>query len=255
MPLYEYEHMLGFATVGRHVAEEITLLCDKHHKERTIGLLPISEVQRANALPFNRQQGVSKPYDLHYSGTECEVLIGGNRFTIQDTGYGTAIMAVIVDDIPLVGFMLTDGHLLLNVNIFDDSNNLILKIVNNELSYSDSPWDIDLVGRNLVIRESHRNLLLDIVFEVPNRVVIRRGRILCNGIEILIRPDHILLTNNNSLISGCEVNGVNLGLVIGQCSQIGSGFMAMNVTRYLGDPSESIRWARESMKAAPETRN
>ena len=33
MPLYEYEHLLGWAQVERHVATEITLLCDQHHRE------------------------------------------------------------------------------------------------------------------------------------------------------------------------------------------------------------------------------
>jgi hypothetical protein len=52
-PLYEYEHMEGWAVVHRHVAEEITLLCDKHHSERTKGLLPKEDVVKANNNPYN----------------------------------------------------------------------------------------------------------------------------------------------------------------------------------------------------------
>ncbi|WP_198036130.1 hypothetical protein [Salegentibacter sp. T436] len=40
LPLYEYEHMEEWAKVKRHDAEEITLLCDRHHREKTAGLLP-----------------------------------------------------------------------------------------------------------------------------------------------------------------------------------------------------------------------
>jgi hypothetical protein len=36
LPLYEYEHLLGFAKVKRHVEKEITLLCDQHHREKNI---------------------------------------------------------------------------------------------------------------------------------------------------------------------------------------------------------------------------
>jgi hypothetical protein len=60
IPLYEYEHMLGWANVQRHVAEEITLLCDQHHRESTGGLLPIEAVREANSNPFNLRAGVSK---------------------------------------------------------------------------------------------------------------------------------------------------------------------------------------------------
>ncbi len=249
LPLYEYEHMQGFAQVQRHVPEEITLLCDLHHRERTSGLLPLSEVARADANPFNMRQGVSKPYNLHFSGSECEVFIGNNRFTTSDGGYGTQMIVAIVDGIPLLGFVLTDGHLLLNVNIFDEYNSVVLRIDNNELIQSSSPWDIELVGRNLVLRESARNILLDITFDVPNRITINRGRLLCNGVEIIIRPDHVLLTNNNTLISGSTVLHTPLGLVIGDRSNVGAGaFYFPNIPRYVGDRSESIRWARESMK-------
>lgn len=61
LPLYEYDHLAGFANVQRHEAEEITLLCDRHHREVTAGLLPRNEVIAANGAPFNHRTGVSKP--------------------------------------------------------------------------------------------------------------------------------------------------------------------------------------------------
>src|SRR5262249_16069797 len=71
LPLDEYEHMEGFAKVKRHVAKEITLLCDRHHREKTGGLLPLSDVRDADRNPFNKREGVSPPYNLHYSGNSC----------------------------------------------------------------------------------------------------------------------------------------------------------------------------------------
>ena len=41
MPLYTYEHMLGYVNVDRHVAEELTLLCYQHQYERTQRKLPL----------------------------------------------------------------------------------------------------------------------------------------------------------------------------------------------------------------------
>lgn len=73
--------MAEWAEVKRHVAEEITLLCDQHHREKTGGLLPKEVVAEANANPFNLRAGVSKPYNLHFSGKEACVEIGGNSFT------------------------------------------------------------------------------------------------------------------------------------------------------------------------------
>lgn len=249
MPLYEYEHMLGWANVQRHVADEITLLCDQHHKERTNGLMPIERVCEANAAPFNRRSGVTKPYDLHFSGSECEAVVGGNRFTTSDAGYGTSMAAVVIDDIPLLGFVLADGHLLLHVNLFDESNNLILRIANNQLVHSVTPWDVRLVGRKLEIREGAGRFLVDITFEVPNRVVVNRGRFLLNGVELVIRPKYGLITNTRMLIRRCS--GINMagGIVIGpRDEEVGAMFRLPDVPRYLTDRSrDAVAWAEQQI--------
>jgi hypothetical protein len=65
LPLYEYDHILGWSNVQRHVAEEITLLCEMHHREKTNGLLPLDHVVAANREPFNLRRAVSRPHDLH----------------------------------------------------------------------------------------------------------------------------------------------------------------------------------------------
>src|SRR5215467_7010159 len=119
LPLYEYEHMLGWANVERHEAAEITLLCDQHHRERTNGLLPIEAVKQANTDPINFKTGLAKPYDLHFEGDECEVLIGSNRFTMQRIVDGILLIPVMIDGIPLIRFTLLDDHLLLSLLLFD----------------------------------------------------------------------------------------------------------------------------------------
>jgi trigger factor len=252
MPLYEYEHLLGWANVHRHVAAEITLLCDQHHRERTSGLLPIEAVHQADADPHNLREGVSKPYSLYYEGESCEVLIGNSSFTTRDEGYGTLMVPISVDSTPLIGFILADGHLLLNLNLFDESNNCIMRIVNNQLSYSSDPWDIQLVGRNLKVRAGHRRLLVDMTFDPPNRVRLNQGRLLRNGVEILVRPGYVLITNNCMLVSGMTAVNCAYGLKIGpHLDDLGAAMAIESIPRYLGDTKAAIRWAREAMREAP----
>jgi hypothetical protein len=250
LPLYEYDHILGWANVQRHVAEEITLLCDMHHREKTNGLLPLEGVIAANQEPYNLRQGVSKPYDLHYSGTECETIIGSNKFTTRDLGDGTFSAPLVIDGVPIVAFVLSDGHLLLNLLLFDDDNNLVLQIERNELQYSVSPWDIKLRGRNLVIRAAERKILVDIVFEVPNRIVIRRGRLLLNGVEIILQPDYALIVNNGNLLWSNEAGGGHFGLVVGnQDTPAPAAFRFPNIPRYSGSTVAAMRHARRRVTA------
>lgn len=111
LPLYEYDHMLGWANVIRHVADEITLLCRLHHGEKTRGLLPAAVVEAANANPFSLHTGVSTGHPLHFSGDACEVEIGSNRFTRQYNGYGTESVPLIINRVQIVGLILGNEHL------------------------------------------------------------------------------------------------------------------------------------------------
>lgn len=248
LPLYEYEHMEEWAVVKRHVADEITLLCDQHHREKTGKLLPDEVVKAANKAPFNLKEGNSKPYNLHFAGTEATIEIGSNSFTCKDNGYGTAMVPISVDGTPLIGLILADGHLLLNLVVFDEYNAPVLHIKNNQLIYSTSPWDIQLVGKKLTIREALKKILFEIEFFPPNRVVINRGRLLRNGIEILIRSSNILVTNNSTLIRNCHAHNCHGGLIIGHHEKPVGGFMVLqSIPRYLGDRAEALKFERESL--------
>jgi hypothetical protein len=250
LPLYEYEHMAGWANVHRHEAAEITLLCDRHHREKTGGLLPIAAVRAADADPFNRRMGVSAPYALHYAGDECGVVIGSNSFSASTQ---SDLAAVMVDGIPLVGFRFEDGHYLLNVLLFNEANELVLQVADNELVYSSQPWDIELVGTRLILRAGAGSIFIDINFRPPNGLAIERGRLLCNGAELFVRPEFALLVNNASLIVRNSSQGGVVGLNIGADPRgLPSAFRFDRIPRYGYDRAGAIRWARKRMGAAAE---
>jgi hypothetical protein len=254
LPLYEYDHMEEWALVQRHVAEEITLLCNQHHREKTAGLLPKETVKEANANPFNLQKSVSKPYTPHFSGKQAEIIIGSNSFTCEDQGYGTIMVPISIDGLPLVGFVLGDGHLLLNLAVFDEYNVLVLQIKDNHLYYSTVPWDIQLVGTTLRIREAHRKILLEVEFKPPNKVTISRGRFLRNGVEVLVRPDSILISNNGMYIRGNHAHNCYGGLILGRHETPMPGFLAVdNISRYLGDRKTVLEFTREYQLKSAES--
>ena len=251
LPLYEYEHMDEWALVQRHVSEEITLLCDQHHREKTAGLLPKIMVSEANAHPHNLREGVAKPYTLHFAGKQATVTLGGNTFTCEDQGYGTSMVPLSIDGVPLIGLILADGHLLLNLVVFDECNVPILHIKNNQLFQTTIPWDIQLVGTTLTIREAHRKILVEIEFAPPDRIHIMRGRFLRNGIEVLVRPENILITNNSMYIANCHAHNCLGSLILGFHENIMPGFMAISgIPRYLGDRTHALQFERECRDSA-----
>lgn len=249
LPLWEYHHINGWTNVQEHKADEITLLCDQHHREATSCLLTREQILQANSTPYNLKAGQSSALALSYEGDSCEVHIGNNLFTTIYHGQHTESIPLMVDGIPLIGFVLEDGHLLMNTILFDCFNNIVLRIVNNQLFYSISPWDIDFIGRTLIIREKPRHFLTRMTFEPPNKVTIDKGRFLCNGVEILVESDYILVTNNSTLIQGCSAFNCHGGLIIGSTPIPMGGFMRFqSIDRYLGDTKASLAWV-ESIKA------
>ncbi len=214
LPLYTYEHMLGYANVQRHVAEELTLLCYQHQYERTHKLLPVEHVLRANEDPYNLRKGVSTPYTLHYSGLDCIADIGTNVFSFRDEGYSAEFIALAIDDDSLISFRLDRGNWLLSLNVFDKHDDLMLLITDNELIYSTIPWDIELVGHNLIIREAQREILVDLLFEPPSQIKIQRGHFLHHGIEIEIKQNYLQVLNNHNKYSGNRGYGLH-GMLFG----------------------------------------
>ena len=235
LPLYEYEHLLGWANVRRHVADEITLLCDKHHREKTSGLLPLTDVVAADKDPMNKRTGVSGTYDLHYSGTNVVVSLGNVDFKMEKSRMmeDNPFVAIVIDNRCILGFIFENNHLLLEAKLFDKFNHLALSIERNQLIYSTSSWDIQFVGKNLIIRENEGQFLLDMTFDVPNKFVVNRGRLLYNGAEIIIEPNLVKIPGQAEF-SDIIVDNFAIGLAIGRLPpNVGpTAFLAEDVDRY-----------------------
>ncbi|HEC2576556.1 TPA: hypothetical protein R2K49_004513 [Raoultella ornithinolytica] len=219
LPLYEYEHMEEWATVKRHVESEITLLCDQHHKEKTSGLLPKEAVLLANKNPHNLKKGVSKPYNLHFYGDSMCIDVGTNVFiTKVDKKENYSVSTpIMIDGIPIITFVIEDGHILLNITLFDKKNNVCFAILNNQLIYNTFLWDIQLIGTKITIREKLGSIFFEINFMPPNRIEITRGKILCNGINMEISNKSVII-NQHTVYSNNIYRDCHIGLGIGSRS-------------------------------------
>lgn len=223
--------MEEWAKVQRHVAEEITLLCDRHHTEKTKGLLPKEVVRESDKSPFNLQPNNRKPYHLHFSGKYAEIWLATSNFIIQKTDKDNFMHAIVIDGEPILGFEIQDNTLLLNLKAYDESNELAVNIEKNQLIYSKLPWDIQFVGTTLTIRKAHREILLEIKFYPPSKISITNGRLVRNGVEVLINENEVNITNNQTIISGCEFTNFPASIAIGP-GDWPSAISIPNVPRY-----------------------
>jgi trigger factor len=173
--------------------------------------------------------------------------MGSNRASASTQGDFVALM---VDGFPLIGFRFEDGHYLLNICLFDEANQLVLRIADNELTYATHPWDLEMVGRRLIIRSALAQVFIDIRFEPPNLVYFDRGRLLFNGVEIIIRPEFFFLVNTSSLFQGNSCVGSVVAFNIGSDPRnLSCAFRFPGIPRYGVDRAAILRSARNKLSA------
>lgn len=216
LPLYEYEHMEGWADVRRHDPKEITLLCSRHHAERTRGLLPIVMVREANARPFNLRSDVTPPFLLHFSGSSPTVVLGSIAFERAMSNTSRAFAPIVVDGEPLVKFRNEDGQLLLSLKAYDRTNKPVLVIDDNELClHVSGPWDCEFSGKTMTIRGGPQHVFLALEFAVPDTLVVTRGTFLRNGVWIEVDRRGLFVHNTGASIEHLLFSGFDAGIAVG----------------------------------------
>lgn len=211
-PVYDYEHMLEWSVVQRHVSSEITLLCPKHHRAKTSKLLSPEIVKKANEEPFNFKRNISTPDPLYFEGDKAIINIGNCKFTTKDNGNGTSLIALQILEKPIIKVTLMDGSYLIDVDLFNKDNNLLLSIKNSVLEYSIGTWDIEFVGNTLTIREGSRDIFVEISFESPDTITVKRANLFFASINVLITPEYLRYENNE--MSGIGADNASVGIWI-----------------------------------------
>jgi HNH endonuclease. len=209
-PIYDIDHLVEWSSVRKHQEPNLTLLCPQHHREKTNGLLPLEEVRRANADPFNVQRGITAPYGLRFSAQQIDFVLGSCQFTSMG---GPTFAPIMIDDQPMIAFQEHDGDVGLYMMDFDDYNYPILMIENNILRVGLNTWDATFSGQELTLRSGPGDIKAQIKFEPPNRVVIVRAQLKRNGVVVDIHPGY--MTINGFLLAGIAFQFPEVALRIG----------------------------------------
>ncbi len=272
-PIYQYHHMVYWSDRQEHIADDITLLCDEHHRQEQAHLLSSEQVATANANPFNRREGVSKPLYLRFEGKSYEVIIGRTKYEVA--GPSPLFIPILVDGVPLVQFRLESSTLLLSINLFDRNNELVFQVIDNELLYRADHWDIEFVANRVTIREASGVIWLVVAFEPPHKVIIERGVFFSNGLVIVVEGPTLAIFNcklENQLMFNVHRMVANFaGFVIGNWDAPGAARIrgierfphsvddVLTKFRILADenlkPSEDeafLRWVEESKRRTDE---
>lgn len=215
IPIYEYDHIEEWSKVQKHEADNITLLCDLHHKEKTNRLLSKSQVLKANSNPFNIINNLSNPHKLNYDSEDFSIYFGDMRFRIENlNSKKDFLIPLLVDNKKLISFDIEDEQLFLNVALKNDQNEMLLRIENNELAYSSENWDVEFIANRLKVRRKLGEIIFDVEFLIPNSIKIHKAEFFFNNRRILVDTNGIKM--NGFSFKGREVVNFRIGVAIGE---------------------------------------
>jgi len=165
----EYHHFAPeFPKAEGHNPQGITLLCPNHHADCTSGRINNDSIRKHDQDPYCLKKGHSK-YLLEDLEFPLEVVLGSIVF-ISDDG-----VLLKIDDEEILG--ITSGtedeppyiNSKLSLNSGDD-----LIIVKNEIIAGTKSWDIESKSSEITIRKKLGDIALNLFFEPPRRIFIKR---------------------------------------------------------------------------------
>lgn len=188
LPLYQYDHMINYSIVKEHTVENLTLLCNMHHQEKTNGLLSVNQVMFADRKPYNVTNRLSSPYPFNFQGNDFSVIIGDVNMKIDRINTKRDfLIPFLVNNNKLVSFEIIEEQLFFNLLLINEKGELLIKIIENEMVYNSTIWDVEFVGKRLKIREGKGQIIFDIEFNIPNSVQIHKAQFNCDGYQIDVK--------------------------------------------------------------------
>lgn len=226
--------MTDWAVAKQHVADDITLLCDKHHKRATLKLLPEADIRAANEQPHNSSVHVSAGEIIPYSGDFCAVILGSVKCTISSK---KIFSPIVIDGVRLIALKFFDSHPLISLLLFDESGKLVFRILDNEISYSVDLWDVEFIGNTLTIRDALREIRFQASFLPPSTVDIGIALFYFQGQFVEITREGIYFHNNEIVIADFTLEGSNL-----DCALLRIG--AASIPALLGPVESALAFSR-----------
>lgn len=245
IPVYHYDHMDEYSLVLEHDEANLTLLCGYHHDLKTRGQLPVEVVQAKNANPYNVAHSQTATHPLFYFADHAEIVAGGNRVIVSNR----SASAVRIDGDSLIDFELVDGNLMLNLDFRDRDGAPVLTVRQNELVHSTHLWDYQFIGRRLTIREKRGHIYLTVAFEADkHRVVIEKGLVSHNGVDLLFDSQGLCILNNLTFLSDVSFDNFDTAISVGDANA-GRGPVAIQIGIDRGpyDRDAALATARKMM--------
>lgn len=199
--IINYEHIdPEFAEAKIHDPQKMTILCPTCHTKVTTGKISKAMVKRAKDDPICLKQGFSNDW-FEFTSEDPFINFAGSRY------HGVQNILELNNVIVLKICAPTEEKqpFLISGEFFDDQGDSIFRIENNEWYASSENWDVEFVGKVLIIRSGAGQIALKITINPPYEFTIDRLETFINGKKII--GDSETLSIGALQFSNCSFSG------------------------------------------------
>ncbi len=192
-PFIEYHHIVPYAETREHDPENMMTVCSRCHDIITSGVIAQKEQQRLKKDPWNKSS----------NNINGEIFLRKNTVTIGNSQFECSGPLIMVDNESIIATTHDlEGNVLLTLSLYDEKNNLLVKIVENEwvIRPSDT-WDLESSPRKIVLRQKPKNISLEIC--LVNGDLKITGKFWRNGHLVKINDTSIRIGNNIQKFENC----------------------------------------------------
>lgn len=219
LPFFEYDHIEEYSKVRVHDPANLTLLCPKHHREKTNRLLSKDVIYEANSNPLNLNEKMTSPWHRLFSGSFGKFIVGSDTYSFVFSGRDRFFSAIQIGGKSMLGFRFDGSGLLLNAVLTNRSGKKILIIEDGEIRASTEVFDYKVEGPVLTIRLTKSSVELKLKVE-DHGLSIVKGFFVWKGISIAVEGENISITSEGesgthshpASLSGNTVFGKPVGL-------------------------------------------
>ena len=221
-PIYDIDHIIEYSVVKEHTEDNLVLLCPTHHRKKK--WMPIEDLRAKRRNPINLETGTSQPYFFSMISDSIDIYLGYNQYSKVFTDGNNFDFPIVVENLPLISLKKKENRLLISLTIFDEDDKPIMVIVDNEIIFSVSIWDIAIVGTLLTLFSCEKKKLIQLKFDIENATL----SFLCGN--FYFKKWNIEITSDGyfSLIHPTKSNQKIIGLTLGGESKIKSWMVIVN---------------------------
>lgn len=202
-PLIEYHHIIPYSEIEHNDPDHMIALCPTHHQLSDDGAISKSELYDRKEDP---ELSDVVEYQFYFDPDSPVIPLGSNLVEIAEFGRYTILQ---IENEPIISVNYVDGRIEFDVNFYNDSDDLIAVITDNEWWADTSEfWDMKYKSRQLTLWNKKYEIGFKSEYHPESSRISLRGRFLYDSEEFIIHPSSIKFPGGGGGMEG-------VGMVIG----------------------------------------